>query len=347
MGYSEEDVIEMAAYANADLRRQKERRLWVAIAVLYFLFITAKYGIDVARSGRIALNDILELVSSNILSIFFLIYAPGLFYQIFNLYPIEFLRIAIRTKSWPVDIANSASSPAPASAEQSGSALNDYISQQKALVRESYLIAEKIYSRAGAYLFLGCSIAFVGVAVFNTFLVNKADVGIIEARFDTNAFNAMSQLNSRGDTLTRPVVNALRTAIISKILDKGPTGAKDDYLSFGTKVFDYLPRFGALLLIEIVAFFFLKQYRVMLEEYRYYESIKRKRQDALVALMAIAENGDSEDVLKSIINLYNHTDHHKLTRDETTQIIESQKIISQELDLFSKITELIKSIKSK
>jgi len=43
----------------------------------------------------------------------------------------------------------------------------------------------------------------------------------------------------------------------------------------------FLPRFGGLIFIEFIAFFFLKQYRVTMTEFSSYEEIKRQRESNL------------------------------------------------------------------
>lgn len=161
-------------------------------------------------------------------------------------------------------------------------------------IKESKTISEKVYTRAGAYLLIGCLIAFLGVALFYS-----------------------------------PIFPA--------------STAKEITL----KLLDYLPRFGALFFIEFIAFFFLKQYKIMLEEYRYYEAIKRKRQDNFNLLEIIDKNKDSPEILKIILEKYSNEHSLKLLNGETTEMIETHKIINQDLDLVSKISDLIKTIKNK
>lgn len=161
-------------------------------------------------------------------------------------------------------------------------------------IKESKTISEKVYTRAGAYLFIGCLIAFFGVILFYS-----------------------------------PIFPA--------------STAKD----VSVKLLDYLPRFGALFFIEFIAFFFLKQYKIMLEEYRYYEAIKRKRQDNFNLLEIVDKNKDNPEILKIIIEKYSSDHSLKLLNGETTEMIEAQKIINQDLDLVSKVSDLIKTIKNK
>lgn len=161
-------------------------------------------------------------------------------------------------------------------------------------INESRTIAEKIYNRSGAYLLVGCLIAFVGVAIFYSPMFEKPAVPDIQQR-----------------------------------------------------LLDYLPRFGALFFVEFIAFFFLKQYRTMLEEYRYYETIKRKRQDNLNLLEIISTYKDNMDVLKIIIHRIPEDLGARLSKGETTEILEAQRLVNDDFDLLSKVIELMKMVKEK
>lgn len=113
-----------------------------------------------------------------------------------------------------------------------------------------------------------------------------------------------------------------------------------------SKLFEYLPRIGALFFIEFIAFFFLRQYKIMLEEFRYYEGIKRVRQDRYAIIGIIEKYSHNPEMLNTILEKLNQPYiNNKLAKDETTELIESRKIINQEQDFFNKLTELIKELK--
>ncbi|MEZ8400993.1 hypothetical protein AB6C85_23575, partial [Vibrio splendidus] len=105
------------------------------------------------------------------------------------------------------------------------------------------------------------------------------------------------------------------------------------------------PKFGILFFIEMVAFFFLRQYREAMDEYRYYESIKRKREENLVLMQLNSEN----DVPMSISDLLEKTafysDQKNLKAGETTEIIESRKLSSNEIALMEKMLATMASKK--
>ena len=168
------------------------------------------------------------------------------------------------------------------------------LSYSENCINESTDISERIYSRSGVYLLVGCLTAFTGVAIF---------------------YSPLFKITSSTDVVQR--------------------------------LLDYLPRFGALFFIEFIAFFFLKQYRIMLEEYKYYEAIKRKRQDNFTIRKIIEENKDKPEILKIIIEALNQTKIKKLANGGTTEIFETKKMINQDMDIYSKVTELIRELKSK
>lgn len=113
------------------------------------------------------------------------------------------------------------------------------------------------------------------------------------------------------------------------------------------RILDYIPRFSSLFFVEFIAFFFLKQYRIMMEEYRYYEAIKRKRQDNLCIVELVERHKNDPELLKEIINIIKQDSSERLHDGESTENLEVQKILNQEMDIFSKITDLIKVLKSK
>ncbi len=86
----------------------------------------------------------------------------------------------------------------------------------------------------------------------------------------------------------------------------------------------------------------------MLEEYRYYEAIKRKRQDTLNILNLIEQYKDKPELLKIIAEVSQEKfSQHTLNKEESTQILETQRLLNQETDIFGKFIELVKEVKGK
>lgn len=106
-----------------------------------------------------------------------------------------------------------------------------------------------------------------------------------------------------------------------------------------------IPRFGILFFIEYVAFFFLKQYRVLMEEYRYYEAIKRDRQNLLSIYYLVDKYKDEKDILE-LMN--NYIDKHsvEIPKYSGDNRIKMEKSLNEDMDIVSKITKLIQVIKT-
>ncbi|MDQ7830150.1 MAG: hypothetical protein RDU30_00310 [Desulfovibrionaceae bacterium] len=51
------------------------------------------------------------------------------------------------------------------------------------------------------------------------------------------------------------------------------------------------PRTGVFLFIEFIAMFFLRQYRVAMGDYKYYESVKRRREEILILHKMVVKSG--------------------------------------------------------
>jgi hypothetical protein len=219
-----------------------------------------------------------------------LILTPVLFKLIFGKLPLEYLR-SKREGTQEIKIQDSNNINVVIQPSSNEEKIEKYNIQ---CINESKAIAERVFSRSGVYLLVGCLVAFIGVAIFYS-----------------------------------PIFQTTNSTDITQ------------------RLLDYLPRFGALFFIEFIAFFFLKQYRIMLEEYRYYEAIKRKRQDNLNLIELIENHKDNIELLKLLTDNISHTVITKLANGETTEILETQKIVNQDLDIFSKFTELIKELKTK
>nr|VFK00523.1 MAG: hypothetical protein BECKLFY1418A_GA0070994_11188 [Candidatus Kentron sp. LFY] len=98
------------------------------------------------------------------------------------------------------------------------------------------------------------------------------------------------------------------------------------------------PRFGILFFIEFIAFFFLKQYRAAMDEFRHYDSIKRNRESQL-ALYMIASRDFKEADFSKVVDKMGFFDRVGiLSQGETTEIIEAAKINKNE---FETVKELL------
>ena len=109
----------------------------------------------------------------------------------------------------------------------------------------------------------------------------------------------------------------------------------------------YLPKFGALFFIEFIAFFFLKQYRITMEDYNYYETIKRQYEYNLFKLKFFREENEikTEITDKIFKSLDFELMPNKLDSNQSTESLESRKYTNEELKIFEKIIENISPAK--
>lgn len=83
-----------------------------------------------------------------------------------------------------------------------------------------------------------------------------------------------------------------------------------------------------------------------MEGYRYYEAIKRERQDILSVYLLIKEYDNNPEIQKTIID---YIDKHsaKVPYITGSHKIKTEKLVYDDLDLLSKVTSLVQAVKSK
>ncbi|WP_395490351.1 hypothetical protein ACG1VR_04800 [Cedecea davisae] len=108
-----------------------------------------------------------------------------------------------------------------------------------------------------------------------------------------------------------------------------------------TKVMYLLPNFGVLFFLELIAFFFLKQYRVTMDEFRYYEAIKRSREESYAIIKLVMDSQKDIDMIELLDKINFSSRVGKLESGQTTEIIEARKLDKNELDTLVKLTEAV------
>jgi hypothetical protein len=103
----------------------------------------------------------------------------------------------------------------------------------------------------------------------------------------------------------------------------------------------YTPRFGILFFIELIAFFFLRQYRAAMDEYRYYQSLQRHREELLVLALLSDKQGKSMDAAAMVKQGTFYSGREILSKGESTEILEARKLEKDELELLSKVVEAV------
>lgn len=100
-----------------------------------------------------------------------------------------------------------------------------------------------------------------------------------------------------------------------------------------------LPNFGVLFFIELISFFFLKQYRVTMDEFRYYEAIKRSREEILTIVKLHLSIGKESDLSNILDKISFSSQVGKLESGQSTELLESRKLDKNELDSLTRIIE--------
>ena len=101
------------------------------------------------------------------------------------------------------------------------------------------------------------------------------------------------------------------------------------------------PRFGILFFIELIAFFFLRQYKAAMEEFRYYEAIKRQREETLALVAMLKRRKSDVNLLDLVKQGVFYSSAGKLAAGETTEVLESKKLTKDEMAVFEKIIEVL------
>ncbi|MEM9156105.1 MAG: hypothetical protein AAGB13_13905 [Cyanobacteria bacterium P01_F01_bin.33] len=104
---------------------------------------------------------------------------------------------------------------------------------------------------------------------------------------------------------------------------------------------DLVPKFGILFFIQFIAFFFLRQYRSAMEDFRYYEAIQRRREELLALIRLYAVSEQEIDITKLLADQHFYSTAGRLTKDETTEVIEARKLEKDEMVLFEKMIEIV------
>jgi hypothetical protein len=100
------------------------------------------------------------------------------------------------------------------------------------------------------------------------------------------------------------------------------------------------PKFGILFFIEFVAFFFLKQYRSAMDEFRYYDGIARVREEVLTLLQVSFSNGKAVSPMDLVKYDSFFSRSGVLNKGQTTEILEARRIDSNDLDVIQKALDV-------
>lgn len=249
------------------------------------------------------LSDLFNVV----LLVLAVIFLPYIFRLIFGFYPIQFSRM--RRRRYEQLKLNSLEPKSPTELFAS-------------YAFSSRRLADDIYLRAGVYLLVGVILAFLGLAFFytetgKTIYLERAGEDRQEATSEpTKAISLMSQTISSEEQQ----LSALGPSLLLTMA----------------------PKFGILFFIELLAFFFLRQYRSAMDEFRYYEAIKRNREEMLALIVMLDKSEKPVDAMELLkIGSFFSKGGSILSAGSSTEIIETRKLEKNELDLLDKVVDVV------
>lgn len=268
--------------------------IWIIIAILFGWRLFAVIYTNLINGYGIPF--LYELYSDIIFCSLILIF-PVIFKVIFGELPFEFIRNKnlerIKGKSekpYNIKISGESNVIIQKSSDSNPENLTNSETYLISLARDSKILSEKVYSRSGLHLLIGCMIALIGILYFS---IQSIDV------------------------------------------------LKTENTPLSNQLLLLLPRIGALFFIELIAFFFLKQYRITMDEFRYYENIKRQREADLAKYKIVNSTDNYDNAIKLIEMLSLNISISNLKKDESTELIELRKLDKTELELLTKIIDKI------
>jgi hypothetical protein len=104
-------------------------------------------------------------------------------------------------------------------------------------------------------------------------------------------------------------------------------------------------RVSPVIFIELVAFFILKQYRISMDEFRYFESIVREKESSLILIKLINEIG-KEDFELIVEHLHLYPQSHILKDGDASELLEFRKLTNADFDIKTTLEKLIEKIPS-
>jgi hypothetical protein len=93
---------------------------------------------------------------------------------------------------------------------------------------------------------------------------------------------------------------------------------------------DLAPKLLMLIFVQVLAGFFLKQYRVSMAELRYYEAVLRYREAQYVAYLIRREKGDAAKLLDFATEIMAERDFLSMPQGQTNILLETQRLEQNE-----------------
>jgi hypothetical protein len=114
-----------------------------------------------------------------------------------------------------------------------------------------------------------------------------------------------------------------------QLVKQGDANAGPLYEEFKEFLMRSLRPIGMLFFVETIAWFLLRQYRMLIEDYKYFYRIYLKRQNYLVSLLTIQDLKNTPEGLVLITAMLQEDLSGRLSRGETSEAAEQLKFLDQ------------------
>jgi hypothetical protein len=188
----------------------------------------------------------------------------------------------------------------------------------RTFVRRSEQVARTAKSRPQVLLFVGAMIAFGGLLFFVITL--PQETGLLGQTFPSSK---ISPTGTNENTISPALLNELTPDDRHSIL--GIKTVTERFLS------DVLPRLLMLVFIQVLAGFFLRQYRAGVEDFRYYEAVLRRRETESLAYGLYRAHPDDNNMKEYVKSLLSSQEFGIIKKGETTMVLEAAKASENEL----------------
>jgi hypothetical protein len=120
----------------------------------------------------------------------------------------------------------------------------------------------------------------------------------------------------------------LGVAVYIYLIAADPVPAPKDasLLSWKLLFIQFVPRTIFLVFVELTAGYFLREYRLSLEEYRYFAAVERVRQAQLVSYLVRRKDGDKRVLVDFTNKILAPLEVGLLRRGETTSMLRAQEL---------------------
>ncbi|MDO6670532.1 hypothetical protein [Cobetia amphilecti] len=149
-------------------------------------------------------------------------------------------------------------------------------------------------------------------------------------RIQDNFNNILSRLNYQVSSLNRRgalnlLIGIFTTIIAIYILYSTVSRGEKMYTDTASFLIYYIPRLSLSIFVEIFSFFFLRLYKIGLEEIKYFQNEMTNIELKLLALESAVTLDNESIIITSVNELMSTERNFKLTKDETTVSLEKYK----------------------